>query len=150
MRLTILGLVAAFVVALAMSPQGASAQCGWADGLGCSSGGGHHKFYVDTGLSQGTQHLDCRYCSFGGCHPWCWEEEDEVDAVDLEMIAAQDDISRGDFPSLLERLGAVKKYAVFNEDRGAIQLMSCDGDMVVASMTVPLGTAPAILSELKQ
>lgn len=152
MKFTVFAILIAFVALLGTSPQAVSAQglgCGWADGTGCSSGGGSHRFYADSGLSQGTPHSECRFCSFGGCHPWCWEEEDQVDAVDLEMIQAQADITRGDLSSLLDRLGVVKKYAVFNEARSAIQLLSCDGDMVVASITVPPAAVAAFLGALQ-
>lgn len=112
-----------------------AAQCGNANGLGCSGSGIYHRFDTGEGLESGSQH-SCKACPLGqDCHPSCTPSEEEEE-VQLAYAEATHAMVNGDLAGLFELQFVLADYLVLNEERGSLQLLSCTKEDVVGSILV--------------
>ncbi|HLA13737.1 MAG TPA: hypothetical protein VJL28_00130 [Gemmatimonadaceae bacterium] len=87
-------------------------------------------------------HNDCQLCETGNdpfdCHYLCQLSDDDNEQLpqlyQLLIAAAQ----RGDIPAVLRIAPAAKGFVSLNEERGSIQIKTCDREYVIANL--PLRT----------
>ncbi len=81
-------------------------------------------------------HNNCQYCysTLGICHPSCEPDLDAAGKAAYSAIVAA--ARRGDTRKILKLAPAVPEFVRYNVARGAIQISSCDGKSVLASLPV--------------
>ena len=98
--------------------------------------GGHNMLLGPSGSTQ-DPHSDCRICiDQGGCHSGCNAASAEQREDYTRLVAAAE---AGDIADLIRAAESAPDYAYYNSDRSAVQVLSCNGTSVIAS--VPLDGA---------
>ena len=130
------------LVLIGAAPQSVKAQGEESGGAGgCGSYGvcfyGNHTMSGPSGDSQ-NQHGGCLYCIAGWltCHPGCLDAalpEDRRAAYKMAFVSA----GQGDVHGMLSVMPAIPDLLSINAERGAVQLLACAGDHIVASLPLP-------------
>lgn len=112
---------------------------------GCT-GGGH---YMHSGPSGPylIYHDDCAICiTPGGCHPGC-DDQLAARAPDYKRLVAE--ANELDVHGVLSAAKAIPEFAFYNAARASVQVLSCDGETVIASIPVEGGLRRVAAAQLR-
>ena len=126
------------LIAIGGATRVASAQCGHFEA--CASG---HKL-PPTEASNEFPHYDCYACLEAPCHPVCGGEEfAQAPALRRAYEDLLDAAGRDDADSVIRLASRLPGFVFFNAFRGAVQIRSCGGSAIVASL--PVSRAESII-----
>jgi hypothetical protein len=111
--------------------------CGWYFTEGCAFT--WHKLQGPAGDGYEGLHGDCAYCLTGqgsyDCHPSCLPAEEEEKVV-LAYAEALEALAIDDRVTLVRLAEVIPQYVTFNANRGAIQILDCEKNLVLGSFSV--------------
>jgi len=83
-------------------------------------------------------HGDCRYCLSGegpyDCHPSCEPQDDEE--TQLAYAEAMQALQASDRVTLVRLASVIPDYVTYNHERGAVQVLDCERNLVLGSVSV--------------
>jgi len=85
-------------------------------------------------------HTECLLCEWDVCHYSCFPDEQEQEQEEQDLLLAYSDLLQafdsGDVARIIHEARTEGWPVVWEADRGALQLIGCDGQSVMASYTV--------------
>ena len=126
------------------------AGCGYIETATCSGQDVH--VVPPTGGNKNNSHLGCMICLIGNgqpsnCHPGCLIAANPVLQAKYESLLAA--ATRSDFKAIVALGAELEQFVSYNPQRRSVQLMSCDGNRVVANLPVKTERAVQLVSSLR-
>ena len=110
--------------------------CGWYFMDGCAFL--WHKVEGPSGSGVVGLHSDCRICITGegyfDCHPSCEPQDDEE--TQLAYAEAMQALQVSDRLTLVRLASIIPDYVTYNHERGAVQVLDCERNHVLGSVSV--------------
>lgn len=129
-----------FALAIALSPIESDAQCG--PMVSCAGTSAHRVPCPGGAPDVQNCHPDCLVCVSGDCHPGCQDSSLPLQSKETkrrfdEIVALA--VTADASTVLTAELSSPSGRLYYNRARSAVQLMSCDGSTVIASIPLRSG-----------